>query len=174
VKYKNGLTGGIIAGFIITVFFSLVSGFYVLKVNGLSSVVAEKQQTSNQIGWHNVETWVFGVTTFGVVSVVRAIDYFAYISDENDIKKTMAKFVKWVLDKIRKPREKTISKQKIRRTAILKLKIATVEISRLVISLIASLATLIGIRIKSVVKFILNTTKGRILFVITIEMQDAF
>lgn len=147
---------------------SVFSSFYVLKVDCSPPIVVEKPQTSDQIGWHTAETWTFGITTF-TVFVVRVIDYYGYMSDENDIKKAITKFLSWLLNKIRRPREKTISeKQKFGRTATLKLKMLFSEISKLIISLIASLATIIGIHAKIVVNFVLNTRR-RILFSITME-----
>lgn len=147
---------------------SVFSSFYVLKVDCSPPILLEKPQTSDQIGWHTVETWTFGIAAF-MVFAVRGMDYYAYMSDQSDVKKAIAKFLSWLLDKIRRPREKTISeKQKLRRTAKLKLKMLSPEISKLIISLIASLVAIIGIHAKIVVNFVLNT-RCRILFSVTME-----
>jgi hypothetical protein len=152
-----------------TTLVSVFSSFYVLKVDCSPPIVVEKPLASDQTGWHTVETWTFGITAF-TVFVVRAIHYYAYISDQNDVKEAIARFLSWFLDKRRRSREKTISeRQKIRRTATLKLKMLSSEVSKLVISLIASLATIIGIHAKIVVNFVLDKT-GRILFSITMEI----
>jgi len=107
---------------------SVFSSFYVLKVDCSSPIVVEKPQTSDQIGWHTAETWTFGITTF-TVFVVRVIDYYGYLSDENDVKKAIAKCLSWLLNKVRKPREKPNSKKhKFGQKAMLKLKMLSSEV----------------------------------------------